>query len=65
MRSFEAQYPGRCGECDGSIREGDLCMYVDDEIAHLFCPETLAVLADPCGECWLVPAANGACGCPE
>lgn len=60
--SFEARYPGRCGVCDGGIRPGDLATYVEDEIAHASCPAP-TVLADPCPNCWTVPAANGACAC--
>lgn len=61
---FEARFPGRCGICDTGIRAGDLVTYVEDEIAHAACPMPVT-LADPCGKCWTVPAANGACACEE
>jgi hypothetical protein len=60
--AFEARYPGRCGVCDEPIHVGDLSTYVDDEVAHLTCPQP-TVLAEPCGRCFTIPAANGACGC--
>lgn len=62
VSTFEARYPGRCGLCDEAIRVGDTCAYIDDEVAHAQCPEPAAT-AEPCPRCWLVPAANGSCGC--
>lgn len=59
---FEARYPGRCGVCDGQIRPGDQATYVEDEVAHAACP-TPTILAEPCPKCFMVPAANGECGC--
>ena len=64
MSIFEARYFGRCGVCDEAIRPGDSATYVDDEIAHAACPEPVA-LAAPCARCFMIPAANGACGCEE
>jgi hypothetical protein len=62
VRTFEARYPGRCGICDERIHVGDEVGYVDDEIAHAKCPHPTA-LAEPCPRCFMVPAANGVCGC--
>ncbi|HKY58358.1 MAG TPA: hypothetical protein VJL80_09995 [Aeromicrobium sp.] len=59
---FEARFPSRCGVCDEPIRVGDNCTYIEDEVSHTACPEP-TVLAEPCPRCWLVPAANGKCGC--
>lgn len=66
---FEAQYPGVCGVCDERIVPGDRCAYIDDDsravgvvIAHVHCPQPV-VLADPCSKCFMIPAANGTCGC--
>ena len=64
VSTFEARFPGRCGVCDGRIHPGDQATCVEDEIAHATCP-TPTVLADPCSRCFMVPAANGACGCDE
>lgn len=62
MSTFEAKYPGRCGVCDGRIKPGDQATFVEDEIAHASCPQP-TVLAAPCSRCFMVPAANGECGC--
>lgn len=62
MSTFEARYPGRCGVCDERIQPGDQATYVEDEVAHVSCPQPVA-LADPCPRCFMVPAANGSCGC--
>lgn len=62
--TFPARYPGRCGVCDGPIRPGQEVTYVEDELAHGACPQPTA-LADPCPRCFMVPAANGSCGCDD
>lgn len=62
MRTFEARFAGRCGVCDEAIRTGDLIGYVEDETAHARCPQPTA-LTVACNGCFMVPAANGACGC--
>lgn len=62
MSAFEAKFPGRCGVCDGKIRPGDSCTYVEDEIAHAWCPEPAGPV-EPCPRCYFVPAVNGECGC--
>ncbi len=71
MSAFEAKYPGLCGVCDDHIRVGERCQYLDEDsravgvsIGHVTCraPE---VLPDPCARCFMVPAANGVCGCDE
>jgi hypothetical protein len=59
---FAARYPGRCGVCDEPIRVDDMATFVDDEIAHVSCPQP-TVLPDPCQRCFMVPAVNGDCGC--
>lgn len=65
MSSFEAMYPGTCAVCDGAIKVGQLATFtVMDEIAHVICPE-VAPPKPPCDKCFMVPAANGLCGCDE
>jgi len=60
--AFEARYPGRCAVCDERIYPGERATFVEDEIAHAVCPTPIA-LADPCPNCFTIPAANGSCGC--
>lgn len=39
MRTFEAKYPGQCGECFEPIRIGDEVYYdEDDALSHATCP---------------------------
>lgn len=59
--SFEAKYPGLCAACDEGIKPGASVTYVNDQLVHARCPESRT----PCLSCFMVPAANGACGCDE
>lgn len=36
-RTFEAAYPGECGNCGGDFDEGDEVCYEDDVIIHDEC----------------------------
>jgi hypothetical protein len=35
--AFPARYPGRCGDCEGHFRKGDLIRRVDGKYAHAEC----------------------------
>lgn len=55
--SFEAQYPGRCYECDSPIIAGDQVEYVDGSVQHSDHGEAeLRERPDnqTCTECWLI-----------
>jgi hypothetical protein len=63
MAEFTARYPGACAYGD-RIHEGDLCRYVDDEIAHVECaladgPTNVVAAETVCPECQL--AHRGDC----
>jgi hypothetical protein len=56
--SFEARYPGRCAFGD-RIQVGDLCVYSDDELAHVECDRlqgAATIHADPplCEFCFTI-----------
>lgn len=60
--SFEAQYPGFCKECLGSIRRGDEVTYDHSQIVHAKCPDVdlLAAPSAPlCDRCFCYH--NGEC----
>lgn len=57
-RVFEAKYPGRCGECDRSISEGDDVTFEDDELIHAKCEGLHSVPETVCATCWLVHAGE-------
>lgn len=38
-RVWIAGFDSLCGLCDDEIKEGDECVYVDDEPCHLKCAE--------------------------
>jgi hypothetical protein len=39
VNGFPAKFGGRCGLCDGPIREGEDVEYVEDEIVHSDCAD--------------------------
>lgn len=67
MRTFEARYGGRCGECDEAIKPGQEVGYSeDDALVHTDC-ETVTresdLRPDICPACFMARAANGSCDC--
>lgn len=69
MSAFPARFPGRCGACDERIHEGDLIRFSAESATNFIhddCEDAAPVerpTAPPCGKCFMVPAANGECGC--
>lgn len=64
--SFTARYQTRCPVCDQQIHPGDDADWTDDdEVVHARCVDGTPGHTDhdPCPTCFMVPAANGACGC--
>jgi hypothetical protein len=58
VRTFEAQYAGRCAcGCGGQIRPGDEVAYVDDELMLADCadsPASPTAAEAVCPSCWTV-----------
>lgn len=68
MSTFRAKFRSKCAACGETIREDDLVAWSEEVVVHADCPEPVdefAVVREPCGECFTVPAANGTCGCDE
>lgn len=68
MSTFQAMYPGPCGDCPDPIQPDDEVVFVADVLVHATCqPSALraeaALNKAPCPSCFIVPAVNGACGC--
>lgn len=67
---FAARYDGRCHACNERIYAGDTATFDDDRLVHADCEraefrDPFKVERPPCGSCFMVPAANGLCGCDE
>lgn len=73
--SFPARYEGACArpDCSG-IKEGDDIVRsptnAPEPYQHLpgrcrIPADLLEVTRPPCSSCFMVPAANGACGCDQ
>lgn len=63
-RPFAAKYNGSCTECLEVIYEGDMVVFVSDELTHVQCPDILPEAhRAPCPSCFQIPAQSGACGC--
>ena len=63
---FEARFGSGCLACEGRIHEGDDVKWADESVIHADCnvpEETVRPVAPMCPACFMVPAANGTCGC--
>lgn len=71
--SWLAKYDGTCGKCDRRIKADEHEVYwlhdppVGRPLGHVRCPDPepqeLVAAREPCPRCFLIPAANGECGC--
>lgn len=67
--TFQAKFPGTCGECGGRFPEGAEVKYdLTDIIIHAVCPDAdrLDLTARPvCPKCFIEVSNIGTCGCDE
>lgn len=73
--TFEARYDGRCAECGGTIRPGQVVAFVTTSsplaaaaarrLVHDVCPDPLPPARSVCSVCREERSAAGTCRCDE